>query len=60
MECIRCQQALWLDEEELCPACSVAVRLEFRRGLRVLEGYLCRWADFSEWLELQDASTSAP
>ena len=56
MCCIRCSQALWLDEEDLCPACAVAVRLEFRRGIRALEGYLRRWADFSEWLELQNAA----
>lgn len=51
MHCIRCRQQLWAGEQELCPACAVTVRLEFRRGLRALERYLARWADFADWLQ---------
>jgi uncharacterized paraquat-inducible protein A len=53
--CIRCRQYLWPDEEDLCPSCSVAVRVEYRRGLRELEAYLARWREFSNWLH--DASS---
>jgi hypothetical protein len=49
--CIRCAQYLWPQEEELCASCSVAVRVEYRRGLRELESYLARWRDFSDWLQ---------
>jgi hypothetical protein len=49
--CIRCRQYLWPDEEELCPSCTVAVRAEYRRGLRALEAYLDRWSDFADWLQ---------
>jgi hypothetical protein len=51
MECIRCGHELWPVEEELCAACAVAVRLEFRRGIEDLEEYLVRWARFADWLE---------
>ncbi len=54
MACLRCRQALWLDEEDLCPVCAVSVRMEFRRGLRALERYLARWAEFADWQRLQD------
>ena len=54
MSCIRCRQALWLDKDDLCPACSVAVRMEYRRGIRAFETYLERWADFADWLRLQE------
>ncbi|MBD0329437.1 MAG: hypothetical protein ICV64_04965 [Thermoleophilia bacterium] len=48
--CIRCEQSLWPGEVELCPLCAVAVRVEYRRGLRELEGNLGRWSAFSSWL----------
>ena len=54
MSCIRCRQALWLDEDDFCAACAVAVRMEYRRGIRALETYLGRWADFADWLRLQE------
>jgi hypothetical protein len=49
--CIRCSHDLWRNEDEFCPSCHVATRLEYRRGLRELEKYLARWAEFSTWLE---------
>ena len=51
---MRCGQALWIADDDLCAACAVAVRMEFRRGIRALESYLERWADFADWLQVQE------
>jgi hypothetical protein len=54
-DCIRCRNYLWPEEDDLCPLCLVAVRVEYKRGLRDLESYLARWAAFSEWADASRA-----
>ena len=51
--CIRCNTASARGPAGLCSACAIETRMEVRRGLSELAGYLAAWAAFDDWLRLR-------
>ena len=50
--CIRCDEALAVDELGYCGHCHWAVRAEVEEGLYSLRAYLESWARFDDWCRL--------
>jgi len=50
MTCIRCRGAEAAEPLGLCPACTIAVRVELSGGFKLLGSYLANWAAFESWL----------
>jgi hypothetical protein len=48
--CVRCRHEPAPEPVGLCGACVLHTRIEVTDGLRLLEAYLARWADFDDWL----------
>jgi hypothetical protein len=48
--CARCgEHPTRSAEEEFCPMCVIAIKVEVTRGLQQLAEYLSAWAAFSDW-----------
>lgn len=48
-DCIRCCEAVRVDEEGYCRRCRWAVRAEVEQGLCALRDYLRAWSLFMDW-----------
>jgi hypothetical protein len=50
--CVRCKLEDRADPDglHLCAYCATLTRIEFERGLILLEAYLRKWARFEDWL----------
>jgi len=49
--CSQCRLATPKDADQVCHACSIAIRAETRRGLRAIEEHLGDWAQLERWLD---------
>lgn len=50
--CVRCKLEDRVDPAglHLCTYCATLTRIEFERGLVLLEAYLGKWSRFEDWL----------
>ena len=55
--CVRCKLEDRADPDglHLCAYCATLTRIEFERGLILLEAYLGKWARFEVWLAARAA-----